>query len=296
MILAENLRKTFGPLVAVDSVSFEVPTGQVFGLLGPNGAGKTTTIQMLVGIVRPDGGRVQIAGSTDPTRPEVRRRIGLAPQSLAVYGRLTAAENLAFFGKLYGLRGRALRRRIEWALDFAGLTERRDDRVETYSGGMKRRLNMAAALIHDPAVLIFDEPTVGVDPQSRNRMFDSFETLKTHGRTIIYTTHYIEEAARLCDRVAIIDHGRLLACDTVDRLIAAYGGKSAVTAELARPPRDPNSLPGPLEGSTLRFDTDHPLEDIGRLTAAGVEFVTLRVDRPDLETVFLTLTGRRLRD
>ena len=296
MIRVEQLRKAYPGVIAVDGVSFEVAAGETFGLLGPNGAGKTTTMQMLVGVLSPDAGTVTIADAGDPTQAETRRQIGLAPQQLSLYDALTGYENLAFFGRLYGLSGRDLKTRVGRALDFAGLSDRAKDRVKTYSGGMQRRLNMATALMHDPKVLLFDEPTVGVDPQSRNRIFDNIEALKAEGRTIIYTTHYMEEAQRLCDRVAIMDHGKLLALDTVDTLISQHGGKSVVTAQLERPPDDPGVLPEPLDGDSLRFDTAQPLEEVGRLTAAGVKFLTLKIDQPDLETVFLSLTGRRLRD
>ena len=185
---------------------------------------------------------------------------------------------------------------MAWALEFAGLTDRRLDRVKTFSGGMKRRLNLAVALVHDPQVLFLDEPTVGVDPQSRNHIFSRVEELKSLGRTVIYTTHYMEEAQRLCDRVAIMDHGKLLDLDTVDGLITRHGGRSVVKAELVRPPDDLNVLPAPLDGQSLRFESDRPLEDVARLSSAGVAFQTLEVARPDLETVFLSLTGRSLRD
>jgi ABC-2 type transport system ATP-binding protein len=296
MIQATALRKSFGALTAVDDLALDIPKGELFGLLGPNGAGKTTTISMLVGALRPDGGEVRINGDADPTRASVRRQIGLAPQALALYDELTAEENLAFYGRLYGLRGPALSKRVGWALDFAGLADRRRDRLATFSGGMKRRINLAAGLVHEPQVLFLDEPTVGVDPQSRNYIFESIEQLKAQGLTILYTTHYMEEAQRLCDRVAIMDHGRILALDTVDVLIRQYGGLSVVTAELDRPPQDPAALPGALDGTTLRIETTEPLAELARLAAAGVSFSTLKVERPDLEVVFLALTGRRLRD
>lgn len=298
MINASNLEKSYGSNRAVDGVSFEIPAGRTFGLLGPNGAGKTTVISMLVGLLAPDGGEVTIGGATDPTRPEVRRQIGLAPQALALYMELSAEENLAFFGRLYGLRGGALRERVNWALDFAGLEDRRRDRVGTFSGGMKRRINMAAALVHDPAVILLDEPTVGVDPQSRNHIFEKIERLKDEGRTILYTTHYMEEAARLCDRVAIMDHGKVLAIDTVQGLIEQYGGKTVIEANFVTPPSTEAAtvLKGRLEGTHLRMETDTPMEDIASLTASGVAIQTMHVDQPDLEVVFLTLTGRSLRD
>ena len=296
MITVEHLKKTFGSVIAVEDISFSIKTGEVFGLLGPNGAGKTTTINMVVGITKPDSGSVQIAGHSDPTKSEVRKSIGNAPQALALYGELTARENLEFFGRLYGLSGANLKARVDWALEFAGLTDRQKDKVATYSGGMKRRLNMAGAVIHDPPVLLFDEPTVGVDPQSRNMIFNSIEALKKQGRTIIYTTHYMEEAERLCDRVAIIDHGSILDQGTVDDLTSRHGGAALIEAEFVTLPDDIASLPGELTNRTIRITTEKPMEDLARLTRNGHIFRQLRIDRPDLETVFLNLTGRRLRD
>jgi ABC-2 type transport system ATP-binding protein len=265
-------------------------------LLGPNGAGKTTTIGMLVGVLRPDGGSVHVNGASRPTEAAARLAVGVAPQSLSLYEELSAKENLTFFARLYRLTGASLTERVGWALDFAELNDRAKDRVKTFSGGMKRRLNLAVALVHDPQVLILDEPTVGVDPQSRNHIFGRVEELKSRGRTIIYTTHYMEEAQRLCDRVAIMDRGKILDLDRVDALIARHGGRSVVKAELVRPPADATVLPAPLDGLSLRFESERPLEEVARLSTAGVAFQTLEVARPDLETVFLTLTGRSLRD
>jgi ABC-2 type transport system ATP-binding protein len=296
MIRVTDLHRSYGEIVAVDGVSFEIAQGEMFGLLGPNGAGKTTTIHLLIGALQPDSGAVEIDGTADPTRAEVRRRIGFAPQALAIYEELTAEENLAFHGRLYGLSGARLRARLEWALGFAELTERRAGRVKTYSGGMKRRLNLACALIHEPPVLLLDEPTVGVDPQSRNHIFEGIERLRGEGLTVLYTTHYMEEAQRLCDRVAIMDHGKILDIGTADELIARHGGLSVVEAELERLPDDPSTLPGHLEGTSLRIETERPLEDVARLSGAGAKILTLNIHHPDLETVFLALTGRRLRD
>jgi ABC-2 type transport system ATP-binding protein len=296
LIEARGLRKSFGAITAVDGVSFALRRGETFGLLGPNGAGKTTTILLLVGGLSPDQGEVLVDGAADPTRPGVRRAIGVAPQSLSLYGELTGEENLEFFGRLYGIEGRTLQERVARGLALAGLESRRGDRVRTYSGGMQRRLNLACALVHDPPLLLLDEPTVGVDPQSRNHIFDSIEALRRDGRTILYTTHYMEEAERLCDRVAIMDHGKILALDSVDRLIELHGGPAVIDAVLAQAPEDPSGIPWRVEGTSIRIETDRPLEEVARLASAGLPLATLNVRRPDLEAVFLALTGRRLRD
>ena len=281
MLRLFNLTKRFGTTVAVDDLSFSAEPGKILGFLGPNGAGKTTTISMIAGLLRPDDGRIELDGAGAPDRPEVRRKIGVAPQALAVYDELTGEENLVFFGKLTGLTGEQLRKRVDWALDFVALSDRRQDRAKTYSGGMKRRLNLAVALVHDPPLLLLDEPTVGVDPQSRNAMFDKIVELKSTGHTVVYTTHYMEEAQRLCDRVGIIDHGRILALDDVDKLIEVHGGKSVVTAQ--------------KPDGEVRIESNDPLQECVRLQREG-EILSLRVDRPSLETVFLNLTGRALRD
>lgn len=296
MIRAENLRKRYGPLTAVDGVSLEVPPGETIGLLGPNGAGKSTTIHMLTGALRPDEGSIHVAGVGPPSDRAARRRIGVAPQSLALYDELTGAENAHFFGAIYGLRGAMLRERVRFALDFTGLTPRAASRTKTYSGGMKRRLNLACALVHDPVVIFLDEPTVGVDPQSRNYIFENIEALKRQQRTIVYTTHYMEEAERLCDRVAIIDHGRLLATDTVPNLIRRYGGKSLIVAEFDPPVPELRGLSGRVDGATLTVESDEPLRDVARFGECGAKLRSLRVQQPDLEHVFLNLTGRSLRD
>lgn len=295
MIQVTGLKKSYGSHLAVDDVSFEIAKGEAFGLLGPNGAGKTTTISMMVGLLAPDEGTVTVAGG-NPTAPETREHIGIAPQALSVYEELSALENLTFFAQLYEYSGSALKERVEWALEFSALTDRQKDRVKTFSGGMKRRLNMACAMIHEPDVILLDEPTVGVDPQSRNHIFDRIEELKQQQRTIIYTTHYMEEAQRLCDRVGIIDAGKLLAIDTVPNLIAQHGGDSVVEANLAEVPADPSSLPGSVEGNKLTFATTDPLKQIISLSNSGIELATLQIRQPDLECVFLNLTGRSLRD
>ncbi len=283
MLRLTNLRKSFGDLVAVNDLSLEIRRGEVFGLLGPNGAGKSTTIGMCVGLLAPDSGSVELDGVGPPTADAVRAHLGFAPQALAIYDDLSALENLFLFGRLYGLSGSRLGERADRALDLVGLLPRARDRAGTYSGGMKRRLNLAAALIHDPPLLLLDEPTAGVDPQSRNNILDTIRDLAKEGRTIIYTTHYMEEAQRLCDRVGIIDKGRLLCVGGVDDLIQSHGGRSVVRVERAE--------------KHERLETDDPLREIAGLLSQQQHGVTgVHIDRPDLESVFLTLTGRRLRD
>lgn len=233
MLEINSLRKSFGSLVAVDEVSFAVAPGQLTGLLGPNGAGKTTTVSMIAGLVTPDRGEVLIAGQrlegdTDPKK----RRVGLVPQDLALYDELTARDNLRFFGALYSLSGRALDAAIGSALELVGLADRAQDRVKTFSGGMKRRLNLAAGLLHDPDILLLDEPTVGVDPQSRNAIFDNLELLKSRGKALLYTTHYMEEAERLADRIVVIDHGKVIADDTIAGLLSRAPSAGGVAASL----------------------------------------------------------------
>jgi ABC-2 type transport system ATP-binding protein len=303
MIKAENLKKHYGSIVAVDDVSFEVGKGQTFGLLGPNGAGKTTTIQLLCGLVRPDSGVVSLDGKTDPTLIEVRSSLGVVPQTLAIYEELSAEDNLRFFGRIYGLSGRKLKERIADCLEIAGLSQRSKDRVSKYSGGMKRRLNMVCSLLHEPPLLLLDEPTVGVDPQSRNLIFDTIEAIRKEGRTIIYTTHYMEEAQRLCDRVAILDHGKILDIDSVENLIVRHGGPSHIEAEFEDKSMSPEKIRPFIdnrnvifEEAKVSFQTDRPMESLAELNRSGLRFRSLKVQTADLEDVFLNLTGRRLRD
>jgi ABC-2 type transport system ATP-binding protein len=276
-----NVRKSFGHVVAVDGLSLSVRKGEILGLLGPNGAGKSTSVSLSVGLLAPDAGTVSISDRGNPADPNVRKTIGVAPQALALYDQLTGEENLRFFGEMYGLSGARLDQRVRWCLDFVGLADRKGDHSLGYSGGMKRRLNLAAALIHDPELLLLDEPTVGVDPQSRNKIFESIEELHRQGRTIIYTTHYMEEAERLCDRIAIIDGGKLLALGTLSELLAEHGG--------------PPTLVVKTNGEERRIQTADPLAELNRI-AAETRIESFQMERPTLEQVFLRLTGRSLRD
>jgi ABC-2 type transport system ATP-binding protein len=281
MLALRGLHKRFGQVVAVDGLSLEVRRGEILGLLGPNGAGKTTTIHMAVGLVTPDQGTVDVDGRGSPRQPAVRGLLGVAPQALAIYEALSPEENLRFFGRVQGLSGRALEERVAWALDFSALQDRRRDRAAELSGGMKRRLNLAAALVHDPQLVLLDEPTVGVDPQSRNAILDRIVELRGQDRCVVYTTHYMEEASRICDRVAIVDHGRVLAMGTVTDLISRHGGDPTLVVREG--------------GVERRLPTRDPAGDMARILAAGA-VEDFRVERTDLEAVFLNLTGRRLRD
>ncbi len=303
MIKADSLRKQYGNIVAVDDVSFEVQKGETFGLLGPNGAGKTTAIKLLCGLLKSDAGTVTLDGKTDPGLIEVRLSLGVVPQTLAIYEELSAEDNLRFFGRIYGLSGRKLKERVGTCLEIAGLTQRRRERVSKYSGGMKRRLNMVCSILHEPPILLLDEPTVGVDPQSRNLIFDTIEDMKKQGRTIIYTTHYMEEAQRLCERVAILDHGKILDMDSVDNLITKHGGPSHIEAEFEEKPPDPGRIKTLIDNKDVQFEnnriifqTEKPMESLAKLNSSGLRFRSLRVQMANLEDVFLNLTGRRLRD
>ncbi|HUH01564.1 MAG TPA: ABC transporter ATP-binding protein [Kofleriaceae bacterium] len=302
LLETRGLRKTYGDAVAVAGLDFEIARGEIVGLLGPNGAGKTTTISMICGVVKPTTGTVRVAGH-DMARDSfaARNALGLVPQDVALYEPLSARQNLAFFGSLYGLRGATLRERIDQALAIAGLAERATEPVSRFSGGMKRRLNLAAGLLHRPALLLLDEPTVGVDPQSRKHLFDSIRQLRAeHGTTVLYTSHYMEEVQALCDRVAIMDRGELVASDTVEALIAAHGGG---TLELdVLDPAAAVAAIGELGEATIVGERVRvvPRGELAPIVAAveasGATVRGLRTLSADLETVFLTLTGHRLRD
>ncbi len=281
MIQFIDVFKNYDGTPALDGLSFEIKLGEIFGLLGPNGAGKTTTVHILAGILPFNKGTVLIRDKNIQHAPDIFKTIGIAPQSLSLYENLSALENLSFFGKLFGLKGQTLKQKTQQALSFVQLSEWAHKRVKTFSGGMKRRLNLAAALIHDPEILILDEPTVGVDPQSRNAIFDNIKNLKEQGRTIIYTTHYMEEAQQLCDRVAIIDHGKLMALGTVRQLIDQYGDETVLVVETTE--------------AVKKFKTDDPLKVLEKLKNKET-ILNFRLERSNLEQVFLNLTGHSLRD
>ena len=309
ILVAYGLHKWYGDIHAVCQVDLKILRGEILGLLGPNGAGKTTTIAMLAGLLAPDQGEVRLDGQLlTPDTHALKARIGLVPQELALYPTLSAQDNLLFFGRIYGLRGKRLRQRVEAVLEMVGLTGRAQDPIETYSGGMKRRINIAAGLLHEPELLFLDEPTVGVDPQSRNAIFESVEALNRAGVTVLYTTHYMEEAQRLCHRVAIMDAGRVIALDTPAALIRRLGGGvirlGLHDGHLPQVLRHAAHLPrvkavSPRDGE-LFVEAERPqetlialLELINRL---DVRVTSLQILEPNLETVFLQLTGKSLRD
>lgn len=296
MILAKGLTKRFGDRIAVSSVDLAIKRGEAFGLLGPNGAGKTTTLSMLIGLLAPDSGEVVIAGRGSPRDASIRRLIGIAPQHLSLYEDLTAEENLAFFGRMYGMSGSALKDRIEWSLELAQLTDRRRHRCKTFSGGMKRRLNLAAGLIHQPEIVLLDEPTVGVDPQSRNHLIETIGNLRREGLTVVLTTHYMEEASRLCDRIGIMDEGKVLEVDRTSALVSRHGGGMKVEAEFTTSPPVVWNGPGEMIENKISVVTNSPLDTIRVLLDSEHSFASVEIRQPDLETVFLNLTGRTLRD
>jgi ABC-2 type transport system ATP-binding protein len=309
ILIAQNLKKSFGEVEAVKGLSLQVARGEVFGLLGPNGAGKTTTISMLTGLLEPTAGTVTVDGlDLERDTNAVKAKMGLVPQELALYPTLSARQNLTFFGRIYGLRGKELRQRVDEVLDMIRLTDRADAPVEDYSGGMKRRVNIGAGLLHKPQILFLDEPTVGVDPQSRNAIFESVEALNRAGMSVIYTTHYMEEAQRLCHRVAIVDEGQLIALDTPTALIRSLGGGILVVGIAESAPEDvPDRIARiPAVKSAIRSDGQLKVET-HRLQEAliGVLDVTNKLDvpitsiemlEPNLESVFLHLTGKKLRE
>ncbi len=309
VLTVNGLVKRFDDLLAVDNVGFEIEEGETYGLLGPNGAGKTTTISMISGLLEPDGGGVQVSGQAVRTNATAgKSEIGLVPQELAIYPDLTGAENLRFFGKLYGMASDELASRVDETLEVVGLSDRRDDLTKEYSGGMQRRLNIGIGLLHRPRLLILDEPTVGVDPQSRNAILESVEALSEEGMAVLYTTHYMEEAERLCDRVGIIDEGVIKAEGTRRELVSMIGEKDRIrveaTGDLERVAQAAAGLDGVDSASTweqgvevLAADAARLLPDLmGCFASIGAPITGVQVFEPNLEAVFLHLTGKALRD
>jgi ABC-2 type transport system ATP-binding protein len=310
VLVVDSLVRRFGDLIAVDEVSFRIAPGETYGLLGPNGAGKTTTISMVAGLIAADAGTVTVAGEPmTPRATEPKRHLGLVPQELAIYPDLTGRENLTLFGRLQGLRGSELKVRVDEVLALIGLADRAKDRSKEYSGGMKRRLNIGIGLLNRPTLLILDEPTVGVDPQSRHAILESVEALSGEGMAVLYTTHYMEEAERLCDRIGIIDSGCLQAEGTRDDLIRLVGGVDTIRlggsgGDLAAAAGELRLIPGVQRVEAERRPATLTVKDapalvaqvVGTAADCGVTLADVEVSRPDLESVFLHLTGKGLRD
>ncbi|MBY0009500.1 ABC transporter ATP-binding protein [Paenibacillus typhae] len=309
LAVLSDVVKRYDQKLTVDHVNFNIEEGEIFGLLGPNGAGKSTTISMICGLLKYDSGEIRIDGISVKEHPiEVKRRIGLVPQDLALYANMTAAENVRFFGKLYGLRGSLLKERTEEALAFTGLSDRAKEKPSTFSGGMKRRLNIACAIMHRPKLIIMDEPTVGIDPQSRNHILESVKALNRLGSTIIYTSHYMEEVAAICDRVAIMDQGHIIACGTEKELRERVAHEEKIVVKAT------SITPGLISelGKHPRINRVEVVEDTVELYLPSSQselqdilfifsrhegsIVSLHIEEPDLETLFLSLTGRTLRD
>ncbi|MBD2871269.1 ABC transporter ATP-binding protein [Paenibacillus arenilitoris] len=304
-----QLTKKFGDFVAVDRLSLTIKEGEIFGLLGANGAGKSTVINMVASLLRVTGGEIELLGKNIAKHTKfAKSNIGIVPQELAIYEDMTACENVKFFAGLYGLRGKELRSRAEEALAFTGLSDKRDSYPRSFSGGMKRRLNIACAIAHRPKLIIMDEPTVGIDPQSRNYILNSVKKLNEMGSTIIYTSHYMEEVEELCTRIAIIDHGKIIAEGTKAQLKAIITNQKDIGIEL----RSAEGLQAEklkriagvntvmLEGNVLSIGSDAEVNNLSsilqELMASGMEIRSMAANEPNLETVFLTLTGRSLRD
>lgn len=310
MILeVKNLVKRYGETLAIDNVSFGIKEGEIFGLLGPNGAGKTTAINTIIGIMIPDKGDISIFGKDmKKYSMEIKRCIGIVPQEIAIYPDLTAYENVEFFGRLYSLKGSQLKERVEKVLDFTGLTERRKQQAKKFSGGMKRRLNIACALVHNPKLIIMDEPTVGIDPQSRNHILESVKKMRDEGATVIYTSHYMEEVEELCTDIAIMDHGKIIARGSKEELKAfvTVEEKTVITLNAMNYmvvdciKKVDNIIDYSVSGKTLTIiskkDSRNLSQIIHCIINSGLEIISLSSEKPDLETVFLTLTGRTLRD
>ncbi len=310
MILeVKNLVKRYGETLAVDNVSFSIKEGEIFGLLGPNGAGKTTAINTIIGIKTPDKGDVNIFGKDIKKHAlEIKKHIGIVPQEIAIYPDLTAYENVEFFGRLYNLKGALLKESVENVLEFTGLIDRSKQLVKKFSGGMKRRLNIACALVHNPKLIIMDEPTVGIDPQSRSHILESVKKLRDEGSTVIYTSHYMEEVEELCTDIAIMDHGKIIVRGTKeelkayvsieDKTVIALNTVNYTVVDCIK--KIGNVIDCSVSGNVLTIiskkGSSNLSEIIHCIIDLGLEIISLSTEKPDLETVFLTLTGRTLRD
>lgn len=306
MIDVKDIHKSYGTTKAVKGISFSIKTGECYGLLGPNGAGKSTTINMLSTLFPPDTGEITIKGlDAKKSIEEVKKILGVVPQEIALYANFTAWENMMFWGGLHSINKTDLNNKAEELLRLVGLSDRKDEKIKEYSGGMKRRINLACALLHTPKILLLDEPTVGVDPQSRNMIFELIEQLNKDGLTVIYTTHYMEEAERLCDRIGIIDSGVIVAQGTLDELKLQSQIKDVIVVECSQTPDESFlttklNLPVKVTDHTVYIETDDSKKDLTRCvigcSEAGYEIHHIDIQRANLENVFLKLTGKQLRD
>ncbi|MEH7109832.1 ABC transporter ATP-binding protein [Bacillus sp. JJ1764] len=312
MLTVQNLSKRFGQIEAVKDVSFAVEKGESFGLLGPNGAGKSTTINMITGLFPPSSGAIQVKNIDVVKNPkQAQKLIGVVPQEIALYQEMSARENLKFWGRMYDLSGKELEKNVDEVLEIIGLRERAKDKVDTFSGGMKRRVNIGAAILHRPEMLIMDEPTVGIDPQSRNHILETVKRLNGEGMTIIYTSHYMEEVEYLCERLGIIDHGQLIACGTLKEIRETNGDHSRINVTVDSDAAKIDLIKTTLAKSFLEKDIqikDHQIsvlhkepntvlsELIQSVTNTGAKITSMEIVEPNLESVFLHLTGRNLRD
>ncbi len=309
MITIEGLQKHYGDIKAVDGIDLEIQDGEIFGLLGPNGAGKTTMISMISGVLRPDSGRITFDGMNIWVEPKkVKRNLGVVPQEIAVYEDLTAKDNLDFWGSLHGLRGPGLKKAVHEALERVGLQDRARDRVKTFSGGMKRRLNLCMGLLHHPQYLLLDEPTVGIDPQARLAILEIVREVAAAGTTVLYTTHYMEEAQELCDRIAIIDHGQILTVGTLEALTRQSGESEVLKVVGDFDEASANQRLSGLSGLRLirveagavlaGIDASGPglLEILPQVLESGLSIDDVSIQKPNLQSVFISLTGRELRD
>ncbi len=312
MLTVRDLKKSFGAFDAVKGVSFSVEKGEAFGLLGPNGAGKSTIINMVTGLYPPTSGKIQLKDiNVLKNTKQAQAAIGVVPQEIALYQEMSAKENLNFWGRMYGLSGKALEQKVDEVLDIIGLADRAKGKVNTFSGGMKRRVNIGAAILHNPELLIMDEPTVGIDPQSRNHILETIRKLNEQGMTVIYTSHYMEEVEYLCERIGIIDHGELIACGTMPELRETIGDRSRIIITVDQQGTNSTDIQSSL--SKLFSEKDFSIQNnqlmvfhkepqhiltnfIQSVTNAGVKITSVDIVEPNLESVFLHLTGRSLRD